>query len=63
MKEMQFSVVVVMVLMCSALILLMPKRVKRDKVSNRSRWLMTGYWDSSACSSSSSTSLDCGRWA
>ncbi len=42
MKELQFSIVVLMVLMCSALILLMPGRVKRDKVSNRSRWLMTG---------------------
>ena len=42
MKELQFSVVVLMVLMCSALILLMPGRVRRDKVSNRSRWLMTG---------------------
>ena len=42
MKEMQFSVVVVMVLMCSALILLMPERVRRDEVYNRSRWLMVG---------------------
>ena len=42
MKEMQFSVVVVMVLMCSALVLLMPERVRRDAVYNRSRWLMTG---------------------
>ena len=42
MKEMQFAVVVVMVLMCSALILLMPRRVRRDAVYNRSCWLMTG---------------------
>ena len=42
MKEMQFSVVVVMVLMCSALVLLMPRRVRRDAVYNRSCWLMTG---------------------
>ena len=40
MKELQFSVVVLMTLMCSALILLMPGRVKRDKASNLSRWLM-----------------------
>ena len=42
MKELQFSAVVIMVMMCSALILLMPERVRRDKVSNRSRWLMVG---------------------
>ena len=42
MKEMQFSAVIMMVMMCSALILLMPGRVKRDKVLNRSRWLMVG---------------------
>ena len=42
MKELQLSIVMLMVLMCSALILLMPGRVKRDKVSNRSRWLMVG---------------------
>ena len=42
MKELQFSIVVLMVLMCSALILLMPERVRRDAVYNRSRWLMTG---------------------
>lgn len=42
MKELQFSIVVLMVLMCSALILLMPERVKRDAVYNRSRWLMVG---------------------
>ena len=42
MKELQFSIVVLMTLMCSALVLLMPGRVKRDKVSNRSRWLMVG---------------------
>ena len=42
MKELQFSAVVLMTLMCSALILLMPGRVKRDAVCNRSRWLMVG---------------------
>ena len=42
MKELQFSIVVLMVLMCSALILLMPERTRRDAVINRSRWLMVG---------------------
>lgn len=42
MKEMQFSVVVMTILMCSALILLMPGRVKRDTIINRSRWLLVG---------------------
>jgi len=42
MKEMQFSVVVMTILMCSALTLLMPGRVKRNTVINRSRWLMVG---------------------
>ena len=42
MKEMQFSAIVMMVMMCSALIVLMPNRVKRDKVMNLSRWLMVG---------------------
>ena len=42
MKEMQFSAVVMMVMMCSALIVLMPGRVSRDKVINQSRWLMVG---------------------
>jgi AraC-like DNA-binding protein len=42
MKEMQFSAIVMMVMMCSALIVLMPGEVKRDKVINRSRWLMVG---------------------
>ena len=40
MKEMQFAAIVMMVMMCSALIVLMPGRVKRDKVINQSRWLM-----------------------
>lgn len=31
-----------MAMMCSALILLLPERVRRDTVINRSRWLMTG---------------------
>lgn len=39
---MQFSAVVMMVMMCSALIVLMPDRVQRDTVINRSRWLMVG---------------------
>ena len=39
---MQFSAIVMMVMMCSALILLMPGRVKHDKVINQSRWLMVG---------------------
>ena len=39
---MQFSAIVMMVMMCSALILMMPGRVKRDKIINRSRWLMVG---------------------
>lgn len=42
MKEMQFSFVVMMIMMCSALIFLMPGRVRRDRVINRSRWLMVG---------------------
>ena len=42
MKEMQFSIVVLTTLMCSALILLLPERVRRDKVINQSRWLMVG---------------------
>ena len=42
MKEMQFAAIVMMVMMCSALIVLMPGRVKRDKVINQSRWLMVG---------------------
>lgn len=42
MKEMQFSIIVLTTLMCSVLILQMPGRVKRNVVSNRSRWLMTG---------------------
>ena len=37
---MQFSIVVLMTLMCSALVLLLPERVKQDRVVNRSRWLM-----------------------
>ena len=42
MKEIQFSIVVMTILICSALILLMPERVRRDTVINRSRWLMVG---------------------
>lgn len=42
MKEMQFAAIVIMVMMCSALMVLMPDRVRRDKVINRSRWLMVG---------------------
>lgn len=42
MKEMQFSAIVMMVMMCSVLIAQMPEQVKHDKVCNRSRWLMVG---------------------
>jgi len=42
MKEMQFSIIVLTTLMCSVLVFQMPGRVKRDVVSNRSRWLMFG---------------------
>ena len=42
MRELQFSIVVLTTLMCSALILLLPVRVRRDAVINRSRWLMVG---------------------
>ena len=42
MREMQFAAIVMMVMMCSALVLMMPERVKHDKVINRSRWLMVG---------------------
>ena len=37
---MQFAAIVMMVMMCSALMFLMPNRVRRDKVINRSRLLM-----------------------
>lgn len=40
MKEMQFSAVVMMVLMSSALATLLPKRIAANRVINRSRWLM-----------------------
>jgi len=39
---MQFAAIVMMVMMCSALMVLMPNRVRRDKVINQSRWLMVG---------------------
>lgn len=42
MKEMQFSIIVLTTLMCGVLVFQMPGRVKRDLVSNRSRWLMCG---------------------
>ena len=42
MKEMQFAAVVVMTLMSLALIMLLPIRIREDRVANRSRWLMTG---------------------
>ena len=42
MKEMQFSIIVLTTLMCAVLVFQMPGRVKRDEVSNRSRWLMCG---------------------
>lgn len=40
MKEMQFSAIVMMVLMSSALAILLPKRIAANRVINRSRWLM-----------------------
>lgn len=40
MKEMQFSAIVMMVLMSSALATLLPKRIAANRVINRSRWLM-----------------------
>ena len=40
MKEMQFSAIVMMVLMSSALVTLLPKRIAANRVINRSRWLM-----------------------
>lgn len=41
MKEMQFTAVVLMMLMALTLAILLPRRVVEDRVANRSRWLMT----------------------
>lgn len=41
MKEMQFTAVVLMMLMALTLATLLPRRVVADRVANRSRWLMT----------------------
>ena len=41
MKEMQFAAVMMMTLMSLALIMLLPNRIREDRVANRSRWLMT----------------------
>ena len=41
MKEMQFTAVVLMMLMALSLATLLPRRVVEDRVANRSRWLMT----------------------
>ena len=41
MKEMQFTAVVLMMLMALTLATLLPRRVVEDRVANRSRWLMT----------------------
>ena len=40
MKEMQFTAVVLMMLMALTLATLLPRRVVEDRVANRSRWLM-----------------------
>ena len=42
MREMQFTALVMMTVYALILILLLPRRVKRDRVANRSRWLMAG---------------------
>ena len=41
MKEMQFTAVVLMVMMAALLTWRMPEKVSDDRVTNRSRWLMT----------------------
>ena len=41
MKEMQLTGIVMMTLMALSLVMLLPSRVKEDRVANRSRWLMT----------------------
>ena len=41
MKEMQLTGIVMMTLMALTLVMLLPRRVKEDRVANRSRWLMT----------------------
>ena len=41
MKEMQLTGTVMMTLMALSLAMLLPRRVKEDRVANRSRWLLT----------------------
>ena len=41
MKEMQLTGIVMMTLMALSLLTLLPRRVREDRVANRSRWLMT----------------------
>lgn len=41
MKEMQLTGIVMMSLMALTLVTLLPRRVKDDRVANRSRWLLT----------------------
>lgn len=41
MKEMQLTGIMIMALMALSLMTLLPRRVKEDRVANRSRWLMT----------------------
>ena len=41
MKEMQFAAIVLLTLMALTLATLLPRRVREDRVANRSRWLMT----------------------
>lgn len=40
MREMQFTAVVLTILMTGVLVFLLPGRVTDDRVTNRSRWLM-----------------------
>ena len=42
MKEMQFTAIVLTLLMTGILVFLLPGRVADDRVTNRSRWLMVG---------------------
>jgi AraC-like DNA-binding protein len=42
MKEMQFTAMVLMLILASTLVVLLPRRVMNDSVLNRSRWLMVG---------------------
>lgn len=42
MKEVQFSAVVLLLVLSALLAFQMPGKVRDDKVTNRSRWLMSG---------------------